>query len=412
MNFFELFTVTWTLIDPILSLGLNDKPQWISYTFLFFLFITPPIAIYINRQKKQQYYSEEEIPTKITKTIIRANKYLQTKNFNSDGQRMRHLPSLMETCTVIGAILLSAQTTKKKYPIEPRLIRWIFNELKCQFKNNNSVEFFDCSGCHFVKGCNIKYFDYLSHFYYAKNTFVFDLLIEEFSFLTDYLFLNILETEQHIGWPRCNGLKDIDPYATSTLLTLLSIFNTKHKAIPSILESLSQMQILSGPQRGTWPSARSFYMSNHPCFQSFPLITTHRCIEAFSVYQGGAFFSKKYTNCIEIAADFLTNTPLQEQPVNYEFNMGIRSGEVLRGSGHVVQGLIKANRKNKYLFDLTNYIISAQYKDGSFHGRSNELTADRKMAEYTDLTAFLTRTLCLQHQYLSKSPPLFTPPQK
>jgi len=390
-TYFAFFTVLWTLLEPIISiLKLEDINPLIPKFILGILFIVPLIMYIVNKyfNNNCQY---NDLQKSIKKAIYKGLSHLEENNFNDNGQRFRHTPSLMESSTVIGSIYLARNTLNLKIKEDIQTTMWLVNSLKQQFHGKCPVKYFDCYKCQNKQICNVGYFDYLSHLYYAKDTILFTKLQEEFGFLVDIFENRLKKYDSFIGWTLYEDeTKKIDPLSTSTILILLYTFDYQNKStIKKILLSLIKQQ----SRNGSW--LRN-YQPDEYCAGELELITTHRVIEIMILYKKSIEL-KNIDKSINKGIEFLKSSSGYEIPVNYEIRSGMIEKELLRGIGHIIQALIKAKEFNSMLDDYVKFILCKQQKDGSFIGTTDTFESNKKLVFHTDLTAFLTRTLCLYY---------------
>jgi hypothetical protein len=391
ITYFAVFALLWTLLEPVVSiLKLEDINPLIPKILLVVLFIVP-LIVYIKHKYFNNNCKYNNLQKNIKKAIHKGLSYLEKNNLNNNGQRFRHTPSLMESSTVIGSIYLARNTLHLKEKEDIETTMWLINSLKQQFSGKCPVKYFDCFKCQNKQICNAGYFDYLSHLYYAKGTTLFVKLQEEFSFLVNVFEERLKEDNSFTGWTLYeNETKKIDPLSTSTILILLYTFNYKNKnTIQKILSSLIEQQ----SKNGSW--LRN-YQPDEYCAGELELITTHRVIEAMMLYKNSINI-KNIDKSINKGIDFLKSSSGYEVPVNYEIRSGMLEKELLRGIGHIVQALVKAKKFNSMLDDYVKFILCKQQKDGSFIGTTDTFESNKKLVFHTDLTAFLTRTLCLYY---------------
>lgn len=403
--FFITFALIWTMTEAVLSLIELKLSPWIPRTILVLTF-TISLIIYLQSKSVERRGTKRLHGKKLIKQTRKAIKlgleYLQSENKNIHGQRYRHTPSLIESSTVVGAIYLASESLKKRNKVNLRTVTWLTNSLKRALIRNETVRYFDCHRCERKEACNVKYFDFLSHYYYAKGTALGDQLISGFSFLSDILDRKYIDKMLHGGWPLFDGQDVLDPLSTATNLILLSLYPSfstekQHKSINFLLHS----QITDGNLKGSW-SRINISTERIACAQDFRLVTTHRAIEAMVIFD--SIFPDLKTqigHAVKQAVEFLDNSSLLEKPVTYEYNIGIEDPEALRGIGHIVQAFTKAIQcvdTTASLDDLINYVINSQNRDGSFIGTASILFPDRDLSAHTDLTAFMTRTLCLYYK--------------
>ena len=392
LTYFAIFAILWTFIEPIVSiLKLEDIDPSIPKIILAVLFILPITIYIVNRTLLNNNCKYKNLQKSVKKAIANGLKHLETNNINDNGQRFRHTLSLMESSTVLGAIFLAKNTLNIKNDVDIQTITWLVNSLKQQFSGQCPVKYFDCYKCQNGQICNVGYFDYLSHLYYAKNTVLNKKLKEEFYFLVDIFNERLTEDNNQIGWKLYeNEMSKIDPLATSTILILLHTFEYKNtKTIEKVLSSLIKTQ----EKNGSW--LRKIQEDEY-CGGEIEIITTHRVLESIMLYKNivnPTLANQSIANAIK----YLQSSSGYEIPVNYEIRSGMLEKEMLRGLGHIVQALIKAKKFNNMLDDYVKLILCKQQKDGSFIGTSDIFESNKKLVFQTDLTAFLTRTLCLYY---------------
>ena len=362
--------------------------------------LTDKIVSFMNKKINKHnlmklIYSKKKLISRVEYTIKNGLIYLEKENCNKNGQRYRNTVSIMETSTVIGTIVFASKTLNKKVKINNTTIYWLTNSLKKLFKNTN-VKYSNCQNCSELNKCNIKYFEYLSHFYYAKDTILYKILKEEFYFLNQEL----LKKYKKNGWEDFEGSNNIDPLATATILILLSVYkNSPNYKIVDSLKFLIENQIKEGIKAGSWERPRS---KENACSRNFKVVTTHRVIEALSIYRDRfTILSNEIQETISLGVEYLKSSDYSEEPVNYEKNIGIDETESLRALGHIIQGLIKADMNTKLLEEHVELILELQKSNGSFVGVNNIIGEERKLIHHTDLTAFIVRTLCIYYNYIN-----------
>jgi hypothetical protein len=383
--------VLWTISEPLLSIWDDSLGSKVPIYVVVTIFILPILVYIINRLFFQHSCEQKDLKKSVKRAIKKGLDYLETNNVNKNGQRFRHIPSLLESATVIGAIYLAKDTLKIKHYDNIQTLTWLTNSLKKQFSNNGPVKYFDCYKCQNYQICNVGYFDYLSHFYYAKNTVLYEKLTNEFYFLIDIFESRMVKYNQLVGWTLYEEeSREIDPFSTAGILILLDAFRSPmNKNINYILNSLVKSQ----DKDGSWK--RSFSIDGY-CGGSLDIITTHRVIEALSLYK--EHLSKGvYERVVKNAIKYLKSSSGQETPVNYEIKSGVLEKELLRGLGHIVQALVKVGDESKMIEDYIKFIVCKQKEDGSYIGASEVLDDNRITAHNTDLTAFITRTLCIYY---------------
>jgi len=391
LGYFALFAILWTLIEPIVSiLKLEEINPWLPKIILILLFSIPLLIYLINKFWKTSCRNSN-LQKSVKNAIEKGLKHLENNNLNDNGQRFRHTPSLMESTTVIGSIYLARNTLNKKQEMDIKTITWLINSLKQQFLGKCQVKYFDCYKCQNKQVCNVGYFDYLSHLYYAKDTILFHKLENEFLLLVDIFEERLCEYDNRTGWTLYeNETKLIDPLSTATILTLLKVFKYKNnKTIKKILKTLIEIQ----SKDGSWVRAMP---DDEYCGGEIEIITTHRVVEAYALYKDTVKVSG-LDKSLEKAIIYLKSSSGYEAPVNYELRAGMTESEILRGMGHIIQAFTKANQANKTLEEYIRFILCKQEKDGSFIGTSDVFESNKKSVFYTDLTAFLTRTLSLYY---------------
>lgn len=406
-KFLIAFAALWTIAEAFLHLlGVKEWNAWLLRSILAFIIVISVIVQakhYFGERKK--YYKGNELIKKCRHAISNGLTYLQGTNVNKYGQRLRLTPSIMESSTVAGAIYLASKILNKNPKITIETINWLFAGQKKQFQENVVVKHFDCSRCDKGNICNVAYFDYLSHFYYAKNTELYKRFCEEFRFMSEVLKARVIEVDEMVGWPLFSG-EIIDPLSTATNLILHSLFPCLTPAQErAVINTLLQLQVKDGPKIGSWQRT---IKDEKWCTGELPIITVHRVIETLTL------FRQKYpdidpilSESLNLAVRYLKSSPGAEAPVNYEYRMGIDDEEILRGAGHIIQALVKANVVDDFVERQVNYLINLQHRNGSFVGRSEAFSEDRELTNRTDLTAFITRTLCIFYDsrstYLSKA---------
>lgn len=391
LGYFTIFAILWTLIEPIISiLKLEEINPWLPKIILILLF-SIPLAIYFINKFLRASCKNSNLEKSVKNSIEKGLKHLENNNLNDNGQRFRHTPSLMESTTVIGSIYLARNTLDKKQDMDIKTITWLINSLKQQFLGKCQVKYFDCYKCQNKQVCNVGYFDYLSHLYYAKDTVLFHKLENEFLLLVDIFEERLCEYDNRTGWTLYeNETKLIDPLSTATILTLLKVFKYKNnKTIKKVLKTLIEMQ----SKNGSWMRAMP---DDEYCGGEIEIITTHRVVEAYSLYKDTVKVSG-IDKSLEKAIVYLKSSSGYEAPVNYELRAGMTESEVLRGMGHIIQAFTKTNKANEILEEYIRFILCKQEKDGSFIGTSDVFESNKKAVFYTDLTAFLTRTLSLYY---------------
>lgn len=400
-KFYITFAVLWTITEAALNLlglrellGVKEWSIWLLRSiFALILIISLIIQAKHYFGKKKKYYKGSKLVNKVKSAISTGLSYLESTNVNKYGQRLRLTPSIMESSTVVGAIYLASNILTKNPKIAPETINWLFAGLKKQFQENAIVKHFDCSRCDNGNICNAAYFDYLSHFYYTKNTELYRRFCEEFKFMAEVLKSRLIEIDGMVGWPLFSG-EIIDPLPTATNLILHSLFPCLTPAQEkAVINTLLKLQVKNGPKIGSWQRT---IKDKKWCTGELPIITVHRVVEALTLFrQKYSEMDTMICDSVNLAAQYLKSSPGAEAPVNYEYRMGIDDEEILRGVGHMIQALVKAKVIDEFVERQVNYLINLQHDNGSFIGRSEAFSEDRELTNRTDLTAFITRTLCI-----------------
>jgi hypothetical protein len=352
---------------------------------------------------------ERHLDVAVKRSILLASQYLSKENKNSTGQRFRALPSIMETVTVVSALFISARTLKwpdrrMRQILSDDAQEWMFSTLKVGLIQGAPAEGFECSGCDKLSTCNMKYFDYLSHLYYCHGTFIGERFSSEFAPLANLLMEKFVCRDGICGWEATTGGGKIDPLATATILTLLTAFaGVDLRKIKRSINGLEKLQQQNGHLDGGWVRPKAD--SNRGCFSDMQVITAHRCIEAFRAWKDkGVIQDKQYNDVTQSAMRFLLSQDGREIPVDYHIAVGMSRPVVLRGLGHVAQGLIKAGASGESLDARMRVIALSQRRDGSFADRKEFIASELDTPQRTDLSAFLLRTLCFYRQIKTKQP--------
>jgi len=101
---------------------------------------------------------------------------------------------------------------------------------------------------------------------------------------------------------------------------------------------------------------------------------------------------------INLAIYYLKSTCPEEEPVNYELNMGVNEPDIIRGIGHTVQAIVKTRPIDEFVEHQINSLINTQKPNGEFVGKSGIFESDRELTNNTDLTAFISRTLAMYYR--------------
>ena len=396
--FYISFAVAWTFIEATITLSGVQEWNTAILRSTFVLLVGGAILFHLrsNRRQCQQQLNGENLNKQILKSIDSGFKYLLEENINKNGQRMRLVPSIMESATTIGALSLASTVVHKDSAVEQRTIEWLLGALKKQFRDQVPVKYFECSRCDNGNVCNVAYFDYLSHFYYAKNTSLYNKFVDEFQFLGEILASRISCTRAKCGW-KLFDQGEYDILATSTNLILCSVLGSLSESQEKrVIKLLLAQQAKTGSKKGGWDRVIT---DSRWCAGGLEIITAHRAIECLAIYKSKySEFSSEIDVAITNAVTYLKSCQGGEEPVNYEHQVGINDVELLRGTGHIVQAMVKAGKHDDFLVDKINTLIHSQQKNGAFVGQSGYLDGQREIRNKTDLTAFITRTLCLYYQ--------------
>lgn len=389
-TFFAVFLVLWALIEPILAIL---KPEEINpiipKLFLIVLFAVPLIIHLLYKYVLNNKCKYKNLRNSVKKAIKSGLNYLEKININEDGHRLRHTPSLMETSTVLGAIYLAKKTLNKNINEDIELSISLIGDLKKQFSGECPVKYFDCFKCRNQQICNVGFFDYLSHLYFAKDTILYSKLENEFVSLINIFEERLIKYDHLLGWTLYqNETQKIDSLSTSTILILLYTFKyDNNDNIEQVLKTLIELQ----DKNGSWK--RDFEEDEY-CAGNIEIITTHRVIECFILFKN-KFISINFDDSIQKAIQFLKSSSGYEKPVNYELRSNMNESELLRGLGHIIQALTKANISDDILEEYIKFILCKQQTNGSFIGTTNALDCNKELNYNTDLTAFIVRTLCI-----------------
>jgi len=397
-SFYITFAVAWTFIEA--TIALSGVQEWNTAILrsIFVVLFGGAILVHVrsNLRQSKKKLSGDNLNKRVLKSIENGFKYLVKENANKNGQRMRLSPSIMESATTIGALSLASTVVHKDSFVEQRTIEWLLGSLKKQFRDQVPVKYFECSRCDNGNVCNVAYFDYLSHFYYAKNTSLYNKFVDEFQFLGEILASRISCTRSKCGW-KLFDQGEYDVLATSTNLILCSVLGSLSESQEKrAIKLLLALQVKSGPKKGGW---NRIITDSRWCAGNLEIITAHRAIECLAIYKNKySEFSSEIDAAIANAVTYLKSCQGSEEPVNYEHQMGIDDVELLRGTGHIVQAMVKAEKHDEFLVDKINILIHSQQKNGAFVGQSGYLDGQREIRNKTDLTAFIVRTLCLYYQ--------------
>lgn len=398
------YVLAWAILSPVVTL--LTPSEWLKEIVfcLILLFVLVVWGALRLRGKKSIVSNspDEAIARAAKKAVSVALVYLQqAENKSSTSIRLRITKSVMESATVIGAETLAAKFLKRSTNYDITGVSWIFEVLKSQFSgsgNLKSLEGFDCSACRGTNSCNVAFFDHLSHFVYCRGTPLYETFFEQFSFLGPLLASRLVTlTDQSAGWSAKQGDAEIDPLATATSLHLCLVFKSlTPEQVTVVAESLLRSQQPSG----AWhrPDKSMAF-----CGGKLDVITTHRCIEVLSLLTKENSLEDRLIPLRDVAitnaCTFLLGAPLHDDPVSYERNSGVLTPEVYRVLGHIVQGLVKAGKANtQSVRDKIGLILKCQDDDGSFRTSGSLLVRDRDLLHYTDITAFMVRTLVFYAQ--------------
>lgn len=396
-TFYITFAVLWTFVESFINLsGIKEWNPWCLRGGLLGILVIS-ILVHVLKNKKRKYSTGVQLRRNCEKAILMGLNYLENANLNSNGQRMRLAPSIMETATVIGAINIASVAIGKTPQDNQKLMSWMFSGLKSRFRNGARVKFFGCSECNGVKDCNVAFFDYLSHFYYAKGTRLFEYFLDEFSFMSEILRKGFIGSNGQYGWGDI-GQNKINIFETCTNLILDSIFKVlSEEEIKEVLLCICSRQEKTGRFIGMFKNANDDYIG---CSGNYSLITTHRALEALSIYRDSfdcTSLNNEIEESINLGIIYLKSSTGFEKPVNYETKVGIDECELLRGTGHIVQALVKVKSFDPFLERQINNILDMQETNGSFIGHTKHFEKDkeRDLTNNTDLTAFMVRTLSI-----------------
>lgn len=388
----------WAIASPAITLL---SPDDLIKTALFALLILASTIYWlIDRSKKTRKIrpdsSRAVFLTAIRSSVKNGVRYLEdAENKTEHDQRFRITLSAIDTATVIGAITVGKHFLNNSHINNEHGLAWLFEILKSQFSGISLPEKlagFDCPKCRGVNDCNIAFFDYLSHFVYCRGTSLFESFNEHFSFLGSTLKDRLITVNNDMaGWSTKTGGSVIDPLATSTALHLCLIFNALNNVdIRRVVRCL----ISSQKQNGCWcrPAESTKY-----CGEEFKVISTHRAIETLRICSDISALddmSMSISSAISKGARFLAGTPLIDAPVSYERQAGYASPEIYQMIGHVAQGLTKAGRLDSVVLkERISFLLNNQLSDGSFPTSSDVTMRNRNLLHYTDITAFMIRTL-------------------
>lgn len=392
------YVYLWAIASPAITLLPPDEATKVGLFATLVLGTTG--AWLLDRHRKHRKLKPDSSPiqflTAIKRSVEKSVHYLEhADNKTENDQRYRISPSVMETTTVIGAITLGKHYLGRYHHNNERGLAWIFETLKSQFSGVATAEKlagFDCPKCRGNNECNIAFFDYLSHFAYCKGASLYDSFFEHFSSVGTILRSRLrISSDDIAGWPAKNGDSTIDPFATATVLHLCVVFGTLDA---NSLRRVARWLVASQEENGSWkrpPEAVGY------CGSEYPVITTHRVIEVLSLCHKLKDLSKvapQIRTAISKGVQYLLSSPLLDSPVSYDRHAGYTTPEIYRIMGHIVQGLTKAGSLNSMVLrERISYIVNSQRDDGAFPTSSNVITHDRNLLHYTDITAFLTRTL-------------------
>jgi len=388
----------WAIASPAITLL---PPNNLVRVSLFILLLLGTTGYWLfDRHMKRRRIKPESSPAEflvaIRRSVGNAVRYLEhAENKTEHDQRFRISPSVMETATVIGAITLGKHFLSQDHDNNERGLAWLFETLKSQFSGvalSEKLAGFDCSKCRGNNECNVAFFDYLSHFAYCGGTSLYDSFIEHFSLLGTTLKNRLLALSNDMaGWPAKNGDTVIDPLATSTVLHLCLILRSLNV---HDIRRVVRWLIASQAEDGSWQ--RSTEAIGY-CGGEYKVISTHRAIETLGACTSVAAlgdFSNEIRNAVSKGAQYLASSPLVDAPVSYDLQAGYTSPEIYRTIGHVAQGLTKAGSLSSVVLrEHISYVLNSQRDDGAFPTSSNLIICDRNLLHYTDITAFLIRTL-------------------
>lgn len=402
------YVLAWAIFSPVVTL--LTPPEWLKEVIFFLILLLVLVTWVILRRTGKKSIgsnsSDEVIAHAAKKAVSFALAYLQqADNKLSSNIRLRITKSVMESATVIGAETLAAKFLKKSTNYDITAVSWTLEVLKSQFSGSGSLrslEGFDCSTCRGINNCNVAFFDHLSHFVYCNGTQLYETFFEQFSFLGPQLSSRLVTlADQSIGWPAKQGDNEIDPLATATSLHLCLIFKSlTPEQVTVVAEYLLRIQ----QPNGAWHRLDKSMVF---CGGSLDVITTHRCIEVLSLLTKDNSLEDRLVLLCDVAianaCTFLMGTPLHDDPVSYERNSGVLTPEVYRILGHIVQGLVKAGKGNtQSVRDKIGLILQCQAEDGSFRTSGSLIIRDRDLLHYTDITAFMVRTLIFYAQSVQR----------
>jgi len=397
-SFYISFAVAWTFVESIIALSGIQEWNTAILRSAFVLLLGGAVLKHLrdNRVVERKSYEGQALINEVIKSIEKGFNYLQNENKNNNGQRMRLSPSIMESATTIGAITLASKVLKKNNNVDKKTVDWLLGSLKKQFRDQVPVKYFECSRCDNGNVCNVAYFDYLSHFYYTKGSPLYTRFTDEFQFLSELFTSRIFCNKAKCGWKLFED-GNFDILATSTNMILCYVFNSLTESQEKrVIKLILSEQTKNGSKKGSWPRVVT---DSKWCAGELEIITVHRAIECLAIsMRKHPEFKSNIEEAIKSGTIYLKSCQGGEEPVNYEYQVGIDDVEILRGTGHIVQAMIKADISDSFLTDKVNLLIHAQNKNGSFVGKSDHLGGNRDITNKTDLTAFITRTLCLYHQ--------------
>lgn len=392
------YLLAWALVSPAVTLLSPDG--WIKEAVFCVILLFALFYWLSKRHTKLHGLSSNTSSLKLSrscnKAIRRAVKYLETASNQTEFKtRLRVTKSVMESATVFSAEVIGKAHLEKETTYDVRGTAWIFEVLKSQFSGvviPQKLEGFDCSSCRGKNDCNVAFFDYLSHFIYCKGTPAFDSFREQFAFLGASLPERLLEFDKGMtGWPSKTSDSLADSFATATCLHICLVFES---ISPKQLKGVVKWLLASQNETGEWTRLKQ---AANSCAGSVDIITTHRVIESLRLAQSSqhtASMNKEIESSIHLGARFLAGAALVDDPVSYEINSGILSPEVYRVIGHIVQGLTKAGFSDtQSIREKVILILNSQDSDGSFRTSGTLLGNDRALLHYTDITAFMIRTL-------------------
>jgi hypothetical protein len=392
------YLLAWAVISPTITLLSPD--EWIKEAVFFAILLFVLFYWLAKRQEKYRELGSDIGTGKLIKecdrAIRRAVKYLETaSNQYEHKTRLRVTKSVMESATVLGAEIIGKRHLEEDTTYDVRGSAWIFEVLKSQFSGvtiPQKLEGFDCSSCRGRNDCNVTFFDYLSHFIYCQGTPAFVTFYEQFAFLGALLPDRLLEGDKNfLGWPVRTSGSEIDSFATATCLHICLMFESLS---PKQLTEIVKWLLSSQDEAGNWTRSEQ---SANECGGHLDVITTHRVIESLRLAQAKITtesLKNGIESSIQLGARFLAGAALVDDPVSYERDSGILSPEVYRVIGHIVQGLTKAGCSDmQSVREKIILILKSQDSDGSFRTSGTLLENDRTLLHYTDITAFMIRTL-------------------